>query len=81
MTAAAPQTDRLISVAIQKTPNDAVLLSTLGYSVQKKGDIDRARELYEKARVLCAAGQVDGARDYVLRVLNSILICRKRKAC
>jgi Flp pilus assembly protein TadD len=130
MTAVAPQAERLTSVAIQKAPDDAGLLSSLGYSAQKKGDMDRARQLYEKAlaidstlidaaanlgaieasrghlreavrlwnhafqrapgqspigmniaRARCAAGQVDGARDYVLRVLNSILICRKRKAC
>jgi tetratricopeptide (TPR) repeat protein len=119
MTAAAPQAERLTSVAIQKAPDDAALLSSLGYSAPKKGDMDRARQLYEKAlaidsilidaaanlgaieasrghlreavrlwnqafqrapgqspigmnvaRALCAAGQVDGARDYVLRVLE-----------
>lgn len=118
MTAAAPQAERLTSVAIQKAPDDAALLSSLGYSAPKKGDMDRARQLYEKALAidsilidaaanlgaieasrghlreavrlwnqafqrapgqspigmniapLCAAGQVDGARDYVLRVLE-----------
>lgn len=49
MTAAAPETERLLRSAIEKSPNDPALLSALGYSAQKKGDIDHARELYEKA--------------------------------
>jgi len=49
MTAAAPETERLLGSAIEKSPNDPALLSALGYYAQKKGDIDRARELYEKA--------------------------------
>ncbi len=49
MTAAAPETERLLGSAIEKSPNDPALLSALAYSAQKKGDIDRARELYEKA--------------------------------
>jgi Flp pilus assembly protein TadD len=49
MTAAAPETDQLLRSAIEKSPNDPALLSALGYSAQEKGDIDRARELYEKA--------------------------------
>lgn len=49
MTAAAPETERLLRSALEKSPNDPVLLSALGYSAQKKGDIVRARELYEKA--------------------------------
>jgi tetratricopeptide (TPR) repeat protein len=49
MTAAAPETERCLRSAIEKSPNDPALLSALGYSAQKKGDIDHARELYEKA--------------------------------
>jgi tetratricopeptide (TPR) repeat protein len=49
MTAAAPEAERLLGSAIEKSPNDPALLSGLAYSAQKKGDIDRARELYEKA--------------------------------
>lgn len=49
MTAAAPETEHLLRSALEKSPNDAALLSALGYSAQKKGDIDHARELYEKA--------------------------------
>lgn len=49
MTAAAPEAERLLRSAADKTPNDPVLLSALGYSAQNKGDLDRARGLYEKA--------------------------------
>jgi len=49
MTAAAPQTERLLRSAIEKSPNDPALLSALAYSAQKKGDIDHARAFYEKA--------------------------------
>jgi tetratricopeptide (TPR) repeat protein len=49
MTAAVPETERLLRSAVKKSPDDPALLSALGYSAQKKGDIDRARELYEKA--------------------------------
>jgi Flp pilus assembly protein TadD len=49
MTAAAPETERLLRSAIEKSSNDPALLSALGYFAQKKGDIDHARESYEKA--------------------------------
>jgi hypothetical protein len=49
MTAAAPETERLLGSAIEKSPNDPALLSALAYSAQKKGDMVRARDLYEKA--------------------------------
>ena len=49
MTAAAPEAERLLRSAAEKSPNDPVLLSALGYSAQNKGDLNRARELYEKA--------------------------------
>ena len=49
MTAAAPATEQLLRSAIEKFPSDPALLSALGYFAQKKGDADRARELYERA--------------------------------
>jgi predicted CXXCH cytochrome family protein len=49
MTAAVPETERLLRSAIEQSPNDPALLSALGYSEQAKGHVDRARELYEKA--------------------------------
>jgi len=49
MTAATAETERLLSSAIKTSPNDPALLSALAYSAQKKGDIDHAREFYEKA--------------------------------
>jgi tetratricopeptide (TPR) repeat protein len=49
MTEAAPGAERLLRSAVEQSPNDPALLSALGYSAQKKGDIDRAREVYEKA--------------------------------
>jgi predicted CXXCH cytochrome family protein len=119
MTAAAPQTERLLSTALEQSPNDPTLLSALGFAAQKKGDLDRARDLYAKAlaidstlidaatnlgaieanrgdvrealrlwqdafqrapwqssigmnlaRLLCATGKRDSARDSVLRVLE-----------
>ena len=119
MTAAAPETEKLLRTAIKKSPDDPALLSAMGYFVQRKGKPDLARELYGKAlvqdptsidassnlavieagrgnlreavklwedafrrapgqssvgmniaRVLCDTGQVDRARDYVLRVLE-----------
>jgi len=49
MTAAGPETERLLRLANEKSPNDPALLSALGYTYQKKGELDRAREMYEKA--------------------------------
>jgi len=49
MTAAAAETEGLLRSAVEQSPNDPVLLSALGYSAQRTGDLGRARELYEKA--------------------------------
>jgi len=49
MTVAAPETERLLRSAIDKSPNDPAVLSALGYSAQKKGDLGHAHEFYEKA--------------------------------
>ena len=49
MAPAAAETERLLRSALEKSPNDPALLSALGYNVQKKGDLDHAHELYEKA--------------------------------
>ena len=49
MTAAAPEAERLLRSALEKSPRDPVLLSALGYFAQSKGDLDRARELYQRA--------------------------------
>ena len=47
--AAAPETERLLRSAIKTSPNDPPLLSALGFSAQTKGDIEGAREFYQKA--------------------------------
>ncbi len=119
MTDAAPEAERKLREALRQFPDDAALLSALGYSSQKIGDMKQARGFYERAlaadpkltdaesnlgvidvklgntqegvrlwkdafqrapgesrigmnlaRVLCAAGDATGARDYVLRVLQ-----------
>jgi tetratricopeptide (TPR) repeat protein len=49
MAPAAAETERLLRSALEKSPNDPALLSAMGYNMQKKGDIDHAHELYEKA--------------------------------
>jgi len=49
MTAAAPETENLFRAAIKKSPDDPALLSAMGYSAQRKGEPDLARELYGKA--------------------------------
>jgi tetratricopeptide (TPR) repeat protein len=49
MTAAAPEAERSLRAAVEKYPNDPVLLSAMAYSAQSKGDSDHARQLYEKA--------------------------------
>jgi hypothetical protein len=49
MTAAAPETERLLRSAVEKSPSDPALLSALAFAAQNKGDVDRARELYRKA--------------------------------
>jgi tetratricopeptide (TPR) repeat protein len=49
MTAATPEADRSLRSAVEKYPNDPVLLSALAYSAQSKSDSDHARQLYEKA--------------------------------
>src|SRR5208282_1885997 len=62
MTAAAPETERTLRVAFEKSPNDPALLSSLGYSAQRRGDTDRARELYEKALAIDPAS-IDAATN------------------
>ena len=49
MTAATQETERLLGSALEKSPGDPVLLSALGYSAQNKGELDRARDLYQRA--------------------------------
>jgi len=48
MTAAAPEAERRLRAAVEKSPDDPAVLSALAYSAQTKGSVDRARELYEK---------------------------------
>jgi predicted CXXCH cytochrome family protein len=52
MTVATAKADQLLSSAARESPNDPAVLSALGYVEQKRGAIDRARELYEKALAL-----------------------------
>ena len=49
MQAAVPQANRLLQSAVRKYPNDSALLSALGYVEQKRGNIQNAAELYERA--------------------------------
>jgi Flp pilus assembly protein TadD len=49
---AATEAPRLLQLAVSQSPNDAALLSALGYIEQKRGAVDRARELYQKALTL-----------------------------
>jgi Flp pilus assembly protein TadD len=39
-------------MAVMQSPNDPALLSALGFIEQKRGAVDRARELYQKALTL-----------------------------
>ena len=49
---AGPQAQRMLRLAAVQFPNDAAVLSALGYVEQKHGAIDRARELYQRALAL-----------------------------
>jgi len=49
MTMAQPQAERLLHAAVVQFPDDAALLSALGYVAQKRGDDNQARALYNKA--------------------------------
>jgi len=49
---AATEARRLLQLAVSQSPNDAALLSALGYIEQKRGAVDRARKLYQKALTL-----------------------------
>ena len=49
MTVAEPQARELLSRAVKQSPDDPALLSALAYSEQRKGSIEHARELYQKA--------------------------------
>ncbi|MFZ0958300.1 MAG: tetratricopeptide repeat protein [Candidatus Sulfotelmatobacter sp.] len=49
MTAAEPQTQKLLEAALRGSPNDPALLAALGYIEQKHGATEDARELYQRA--------------------------------
>ena len=49
---AASEAQRLLHLAVLQSPNDPTLLSALGYIEQKRGAVDSARELYQKALTL-----------------------------
>ena len=49
---AASEAKRLLSSAVLQSPHDPILLSALGYIEQKRGAINGARDLYEKALAL-----------------------------
>jgi predicted CXXCH cytochrome family protein len=49
LTAAEPQARNLLSRALKQSPDDAALLSALGYIEQKHGATEDARALYQKA--------------------------------
>ena len=49
---AEPEAQRLLHSAVLQSPNDPALLSALGYIEQKRGNVGRARELYQKALAL-----------------------------
>ncbi len=52
MTVEQPQAEKLLRQAAVQFPNDAAVLSALGYVEQKHGANDRARELYRSALAL-----------------------------
>lgn len=43
------QAEQLLRKAVQESPKDAALLSSLGYVQQRRGAVSDARELYERA--------------------------------
>jgi predicted CXXCH cytochrome family protein len=49
---AEPEAQRLLHIAVLQSPNDPALLSALGYIEQKRGNVGRALELYQKALAL-----------------------------
>jgi predicted CXXCH cytochrome family protein len=49
MTAAQPKAAQVLREALKSSPNDASLLSALGYIAQQRGDREQARMLYQKA--------------------------------
>jgi hypothetical protein len=49
---AASEAQRLLPIALMQSPNDPALLSALGYIEQKRGGVERARQLYQKALTL-----------------------------
>ena len=57
-----PKANRLLQSAVRKSPNDSALLSALGYVEQKRGDIQNAAELYERALKL-ATDRIDAAMN------------------
>ena len=48
MTAAEPQSQKLLAAALKESPNDPALLAALGYIEQKRGATENARELYQR---------------------------------
>jgi len=49
MSEAEPQARKLLSSALQQSPNDSALLASLGFLEQKRGATADARELYKRA--------------------------------
>ena len=47
--AASPEAERLLEQANKQDPNDAPILTALGYIAQERGDINGSRQYYERA--------------------------------
>lgn len=52
MTEAEPEAERLLRQGAEMSPNDAPILAALGYVEQKKGQSEKARDMYRKALAL-----------------------------
>jgi Flp pilus assembly protein TadD len=48
MTSAEHEAERMVRLALKESPNDPSLLGALGYIEQKHGNVNNARELYQK---------------------------------
>ena len=46
------EAERLLPAAVRQSPHDPALLGALGYIEQRRGEVDRARELYQRAIAL-----------------------------
>jgi len=62
MSAGETQERQVLLTAVKQEPDDPALLSALGYLEQKRGDTDKARELYRRALVL-APESIDPATN------------------